>query len=73
MTKEHKHDGECGDECGDDCGCGSAEMSVAQVVQNNNLMINVMADILIEKKIINEKDIQKKLEAIYGAAQAQKK
>ncbi len=70
MTKK---DHDCGDECGDDCSCDSAEMTIAQVVQNNNLMINVMADILIEKKIINERDIQKKLEAIYGAAQKEKK
>jgi len=70
MTKKEH---ECTDECGDECDCGSAEMTLGQVVQNNNLMINVIADILIEKKVVTEKDIQEKLKAIYGPMAEEKK
>jgi hypothetical protein len=59
MTKD-----ECKDECGDECSCG---MSLEQVVQNNNVMVNVLAEILMDKKLVTEKEIKDKLQEIYSS------
>jgi hypothetical protein len=71
MTEKNKKD-ECGcEDPGCECGDGVA-MSLEQVVQNNNLMVNVLTEILLEKKVIDEKDIKKKIEEIFGSMQAGK-
>jgi hypothetical protein len=54
---------ECG--CEDICDCGDISMGLEDVVQNNNLMLTVLTEILLEKKIIKENDLKKKLEQIF--------
>lgn len=53
MEKEH--------ECG--CGCEDMdqEMTVDEMVQENNIVLNTLIDFLVEKKIIDEDEFIKKL------------
>ena len=37
------------------------EMSTEELVDNNNILLNTLIDILVDKKIISEEDLKKKL------------
>lgn len=45
----------------DDCECSNEEVRLEDVVRNNNVVINCLLGILIDKKVISEEDLQKKL------------
>ncbi|NTV23045.1 MAG: hypothetical protein HGA85_01555 [Nanoarchaeota archaeon] len=50
------HDG-CG--C-NDCGC-SEELTTEELVENNNIILNTLIDLLVEKKVISEEELRAKL------------
>lgn len=55
--EEHKHDCGCG--CEDD----DMEMSTEEIVEENNVVLNTLIDLLIEKGIISEDELLEKLNA----------
>jgi hypothetical protein len=65
---EKKKDKEC--ECGDEnCDCGAMAMSPEQIIQNNNIMVNVLMELLLEKKVISEEDLKKKFDELVKGIQ----
>ena len=51
------------EECGkEECTCEEEEMSTEELVETNHLMINALIDLLGEKKVITEDELDKKLE-----------
>ncbi|MFW6311128.1 MAG: hypothetical protein ACOC1K_02715 [Nanoarchaeota archaeon] len=55
------------DECGckhEDCNCSEEEMSVEDMVGSNNLVLNAVIDLLIEKNIISEEDLKNKIDSM---------
>jgi hypothetical protein len=49
-----------GEGCGHGCDC-SKEITTEDIVQNNNVILNTLIDLLIEKGVISEADLRKKL------------
>ena len=39
-----------------------ADISTEELVQNNNIIMNVLIDMLIEKKVISEEELKKRLD-----------
>jgi len=42
-------------------GMNDEEMSMEEVVETNDIVLNTLIDLLIEKKVITEAELQKKL------------
>ncbi len=49
-----------GEGCGDNCNC-SRDITVEEIVQNNNIVLNTLIDLLIQKGVISEEDLRKRL------------
>lgn len=50
-------------DCNDkDCDCD--EMSMEDIVYSNDALLNTLVEMLIDKKVISEKDLLKKLEEL---------
>jgi hypothetical protein len=58
-----------GKECGHDCNCDQ-EMNLQDIVVNNNIVMNGLIDLLIEKGVITEEDFRQKLAKIEKEMQA---
>ena len=62
-----QHAEKSGGGCGEGCGCKSShshEISIEQVVSANNALVNILIDLLIEKNVISEEELRKKLAAL---------
>lgn len=58
------------------CGCGceemsEEEMSVEEMLEDNNIVLNTLIDLLIEKKIISEEEFMTKLNSMENEADAE--
>jgi hypothetical protein len=58
MAKNEKQDH------GEECGC--EDMSYEELVESNNVMLNALIDLMIEKNIIAEKELKLKIEEMYN-------
>ena len=56
----------CKDDCGGDCSCEQPKITLAQVVENNNIMINVLTETLLAKGVLTEDEIRDKLKEFMG-------
>lgn len=64
MEEEHK--------CG--CGCegnGEEEISIEEMLEDNNIVLNTLIDLLIEKKVISEEEFMNKLNTMEQEADGQ--
>ena len=51
--------------CGcNDKDCDNEELSMEEIVYSNDALLNTVVEMLIEKKVISEKDLLKKLEEL---------
>jgi hypothetical protein len=48
----------------DSCDLDDEEMELEEIVSENNVILNSLIDLLIEKKVISEEDLQKKIDEI---------
>ena len=48
--------------CGDDCCCGDDEVSMEELTETNNLLINAVVELLIRKKAFSRKEFEDLLE-----------
>lgn len=52
-------------ECGDfkeNCDCDEEELSMEDIAESNHVVLNALIDLLVEKKIISEEELDKKIE-----------
>jgi hypothetical protein len=56
MKEENKNE-----TCGCNCNHNEEEIPVEDIVAENNILLNAVIDILIEKKIISEDDLRNKI------------
>ncbi|MFP4403801.1 MAG: hypothetical protein ACOC3X_02770 [Nanoarchaeota archaeon] len=53
---------ECCSNTDDCCDVEDQEMQMEEIISENNVVLNSLIDLLIEKKIISEEDLQKKID-----------
>jgi len=59
--EEHKE--KCEEEkCGEECGSG--KVTTEQLIEHNHFILNVLIELLIEKKVISEEELKSKVEEI---------
>ncbi len=64
--KHEEHDHECGCDCGDH----GKTITLEEVAYQNNFLLNALIQLLVDKKVLSEEELTKKIEAIDAEAEA---